>query len=457
MKSLKQKISILIFLSLPFLCFGQDAEFLKIENPADLCMFALENNTQVQLCKTEYKSACKYVTGTYISFLPLLKFEGGVDYIQKEGFDFKNPEYWYVSAELSQKIPGVGTLYLSPVMTHQKEYNFSLDYKFVQTTFPFWYKWAAKNPETQIPKLARNKSELELYEVKFDTIDSVLNLLRNYKQSLFAMDVVNKKVELYKEQVLSYEEIIKAQGGSWMDYFEAQKTLNDYEKQRDEIESELMDLELELRNLLCISCSKEDFNLVIQKCLFCDQKEWTKLFISYFPEWNNDFNSEIQIEKLMTIKEQSEAEYLFKRENLAPQFYIEGNVNYTKDNRHDVVMSVGFDLSGLFSAEKYSYKTDYKDNKITYEKKIESYKASLKNQREFYIETLSKKTEEYNQKKNEVEARRKIFMDFTELYKANRCTKLDYMEAEILYFQTWYNFIILEDELTYYKLLLSAL
>lgn len=465
MNNIKHKISILIFLSFTFFCYCENNEFLKIENIADLCLYAIENNSDICLLKTELKSASKNLTGTYLSYLPVINPKGGIEYIQKDGFNFKEPQAYFFGLELIQRIPGVGILTLNPKVTHEEEFLFSLDYTFTQTTFPFWYKWKGRNPVTNIPRIIKTGAELNFYEAKYNLIDLILTSLQNYKQIIFALKITEKQIELSQIQSKSYSELLETNGGSWMNYFEAEKKLTDYEKIKEELLKEKTELEFELKNLFCTNCDINDFKKVLEKCLDADIKSddaemtgsWEKLFISYFPEWTYSFYHEIEVLKLQSVKDMNESEYLLKRENLAPQFYINGNVSYTKENRHDISCTVGFDFSNFLNGEKISYKTEYKQKNLIYEKQLELLKEEKNSRENFYTQNLLEKSNEYIKRKKEVEARKKIMDDMKKLYEQNLCSKTDFMECEIMYFQTFYNFILLDDEITYYKLLLGKL
>jgi hypothetical protein len=452
-------------------------EITLSKTPADLIRFAVENNSDILLAKANYSSACKNLTGTYLSFLPVINPKGGIDYSQKDGFDFKTPEAYFFGIDFMQKIPGVGNLYLNPVVLHEKDaeeyFTFSLDYRFTQSTFPFWYKWMARNPETQIPKLSKNLNELIFFETRFHIIDELLQSFKNYKGIIFALDICSKKLELCKIQAQSYKQIVENQGGSFIDYFEAEKKVTDYEKEKKELENQKVETELYIQSLTGLNCTYEELLAILGECIgvgerICvgeciamsesiDNNVWVSSFLSDFPEWNYSFINEVKLEKTKVMKEQNQAEYLLQRENLAPVFYVEGNVSYTKQERHRINCTVGFDFSKFLNGEKLSYKTQYKEQKAVYEKQYELEKSQGIFRYNFYLESLQKKEEESALLKNEVEARKRIMDDFHKLYESRQCSRVDYLESEVLYFQALYNFILTEDEIIYYKLLLAKL
>lgn len=438
--------------------FSTTPSFLEISNIADLCLYAVENNVDIQYETMLYKVESKKLTGLYLSYLPTIDISGEVLYLQKDAFDFTSPEGFSFGVDVSQKIPGIGSLTLGGNLSYENEINYSLDFTFTQTTVPYWYSLNLKNPETRFQKLSMLDAELSLNAMIFYFIDNLLKDLHRYKGFLHRIEIYHKRINILETRTVALKKMMENKTGTFLDYYTEVEKLYDMRRELNDAEAEKEEIVNGMKEAFCVQCSKKDFEAVLKRCVLRNPEEdvlWFSSFKKLFPSWSFIYICDIQTKRLEIEKEQNYMEYLDTREKSAPMFYLEGTVNYTKDNRHELYCSAGFDFSNLFNAQSLSYKTKFRENKAILEKKLSSLKEENQNLAEYYKNLFAMKINQYEELKDEVIERKKILDDYKSLFEQKKCQESDYFEAEILYTQVLYDYLLLEDEILYYKLLLS--
>lgn len=465
---MKKSLFLLLFL-VGFNLYSKTTEKsseIEINSFTSLCNYGLENNINIKSKKIDYIASQKEVTGSYLSYIPKFNIVGGIEYSENEKIDLYKPENFFGQIDIIQNIPGIGELEIIPlykrIKTTSKKNNdnpysyfnyYDLSVNFTQSIVPYWYGFNFHNPKTYIPKNNRLLRELDLLSEEFNFLKSVITIMNDIKQCYYCIEILEKKLVLYNKIYDSYMNLYNNQNGNSNSLFSTLEKISSTKKELDEIIRKKDSNIISLKHSINFTKDTKDFENIIKKCI--TEENWYEDFKKEFNYWNYDYICEIEVNKIMLNKEIEYSEYLLERQNLAPQFYLKGNVNYSKETNHNFEVQIGFDFSPLVDSKKVSYKYEHKEKCNLLEEQIETLKQNNIEEKKSYEEVLSNKTKEYSLMSKDLENRKKIFSDYNFLYNEKKCSEIELLQSELSFMEFKFELNELENDINFYKLLLS--
>lgn len=446
-----KKIILFMLLSLSAKLYCQDSTLLF------MCQEALKNNMQIKQAEENYISAKKYYTASFFQYMPMFILEGDSSFykmdfkkLREEKTEFVIPDYYSANGTVYQKIPGGAELRVTPVYDSNNTAGVSVYYS--QSLFPYWLKFGAKNPDLYSGKLQKKMAAENLEMSKHEILDAMIQYFINYRDLRNRINLAEEKLELYRQVAENYSVINRSGEGSYQDYFTAQQNsygaameLKGLAVQRELLEKEILDF------INTQGVTKES-SFFFEKIL--TENNWAENFKNEY-EWNYEQTISSVIEQVKINTAYMDSNFLKLRQNLSPSLTLSADCYVEKEGNHSFDVSVGLNLSQLFSPEKLTYRSEYKRKKKLQNEINEITITSLldsKKNKEKELDVLKEKLIYLNEQKDFIE---NYYKDSIQLYAERQMSALEFTQIKIAVKEVENNEKHLKDLINYYQLLLN--
>lgn len=445
-----------IVLSILLLCF---TKCFANESFEVLCFDVFQKNIDMQEAKKNTKLSKSKRIANLALLLPAISVEGSLSY-NYEIFQKEYPETAQVSLNLSQYFIGGSTLNLSGTYTYYTTESNTINYEnaasaslyLTQSLNPWWFSLNFVNPDFYIPKLYYLISKQKEFCMEYQVMTDFLRSFIEYKALLSQIELQQKNYNYYKEMYEASLSLFNNGNTAYINLFDTYQKYYEVGLNFEALKERKKNMINDFCRLTSYAYSQADMEKVLEKAL---NENWKDIFIknySYLTLSKFLENSENIVQN--SIKYDKNV-YLLQRQEAAPKMSVGINCNYDVISKHNFSVSVGFDFSSLFSPSYLTLKKDYKLNKKINENQFSNTKNTNQNTKESYEKTFYELQKQYLDCVQEYNNFEKIYFDYEKLYEKQMCSKLDFMNIELLYFQLKVKLETIYDEFFYYAVVLS--
>lgn len=451
---------IIILLSSSFL-YSQEETYKQLNqyNFYKLCKLFINENLNIKEAEMLEMEAKSEKNAALALLLPALSFEGTLFY-DYEDFKKEYPLAGEITGKITQYFLGGSNLSITGEYIYSSleknvvnyEQSASISVYLYQSFCPYWLSIGAKNPDFYIPKLNYEYSTANKKYTKNTQLNNFIldyieykNLLRSKtlseKNKAFYSEYKDAAINLYSDGNITLQNLEEIN----QKYYNALREYN----------STIIKFDFCINNFCKLLNYKYDYNEIADLLNKSLEEPWEMIFKSLFPEWNFDELSATESNMQNTEIQLHKSRYLQQRQNLAPQFSLAANCDYDAEYKHSFSISIGLDLSNLFSPNNLTQKKKYKMERTMLLEKLNLSDYNNQTNKKTYSQNLELLFADYNYFTQECQALKEILNDYLIIYNKGNCSLLELMNIELLYIQSENNLEDCIDKISYYSLLLN--
>lgn len=407
---------------------------------------AVRNNLNVNEANLKCYLNDKELELYWKKFLPKTSIYSSSSY-DFDGDKLIIPEEVYVSAGITEALPGNGSLKFTPVLTlsknlldYRKDESFSniemidgikLNVELSQSLNPFWINRENINPEKKMLQLESKAAEIyKEIEVQncLETVTEYFILLRQSERERL---VLSSMIEYLEEKRESFYENTGRQNSKELDLFSVEEELSSYRKELNTCEKELW---MTLKNICEVTGMREAEILLFEdeNLLFCELPSIEKLY------------EENPKELYMKLQKQIvETEYVYNKQTSAPKLMLGSTVpvhfgesksssdSFVSGNNRIWSFSVTLDFSELLDGKKRKIEEKYKKYSEFYEKKQIEEVKNAENRYLIYEKILGECKKELEKAMRVLVNKQKTCDAYNVMFELGECNLLDLRLMEI--------------------------
>lgn len=424
-----------------------------------ICKTIIKENPDIKNAENELSAAKTQKYAPLALLLPAISFQGSL-YYNYDTFQKEYPNEGEITANISQYFLGGSTLTISGTFDYYNTEANTCSYEpaansslyLTQSLCPWWLSIKGKNPDFYIPKLNYINVQTSVSLTEFRTLKDFLLLFLDYKTLIQKIDISEKAKNYYKEYYEANLELFKKGNTSFINLFDINEK---YVEACDNYDSLLNEKNTYINQFCQLTGNVYDKNSMENLLSSSIKETWDEVFRALFPHWNYD-NYMLLSEKLNdTSLKYEKSNYLSKRQQLAPKLIAGVTCDYDIETKHNFSVSIGMDLSTLFSPQTLCLKKNYEMEKKKLELQKRNSSALNQNIKEEYEENLMLLKQQCSNLEMEFKALEKIYVDYQHFYKNGNCSKLDFLNIELMYYQIKNSLTVCKDKLSYYFLILN--
>ncbi|MCR4953299.1 MAG: hypothetical protein K6A43_04410 [Treponema sp.] len=481
-----KKFLIFLIVVVQVFLFAEDGtELEKIWQKAVTC------NSDVQAAACNKRIAENALAYFWQKRIPSVSFSASSSFLQNEEEFVKEPQKIASSVLLQEALPGGFTVCIEPsvVLSKGADENSGIVYSDVesigvsvsQSLNPYWLQksWMKKSgnekslwrgncygekkksePEELSLELEYKLCGAELDEAVFTCLENVTDYFIRYRQCSRKLDSIKKTVDLYRELVEAWEELLCSGKSSEADVYAAKENLYSYEEDLYECRFEKENYGIQLQRLIgmeslqAVDGRGNDGKLVIGDAIY----------LSELPEiGERRFVENPGIVYLRLLKERAKCEYTIGKQNSGPVLSLGGTFPVHEKERDYLSkflgggstknwsVSLGLDFSPLFKMNQNYLRKNYETTVNEYERRILFEEARLRNERIYYEELIAACKKQLEMM-NAVRGNKKEILEATELlYERGGCSRVDLLNARINFWIKENDYYVQQDSLWFYE------